>query len=69
MSCPNLADGVEAPVHLKRSSCYREKERKEGETKRRGGKNKECTERRGERERILKETEDERRRDERGDNN
>lgn len=33
MSCPNLADGVEAPVHLKRSSCYREKERKEGETR------------------------------------
>lgn len=50
MSCPNIADGVEAPVHLKRSSCYREKERKEGET--RGGKNKECTERRGERENI-----------------
>lgn len=34
MSCPNLADGVEAPVHVKRSSCYREKERKEGETRR-----------------------------------
>lgn len=68
MSCPNLADGVEAPVHLKRSSCYREKERKEGETRREEVKIKNA-QRDEERERILKETEDERRRDERGDNN
>lgn len=68
MSCPNIADGVEAPVHLKRSSCYREKERKEGETRREEVKMNKA-QRDEERERILKETEDERRRDERGDNN
>lgn len=68
MSCPNLADGVEAPVHLKRSSCYREKERKEGETRGEEVKMNKA-QRDEERERILKETEDERRRDERGDNN
>ena len=65
MSCPNLADGVEAPVHLKRSSCYREKERKEGETRREEVKINKRETRDGS---TLKETEDERRRDERGDN-